>query len=101
MVEDDQHVRPFLRAALVYRGYHVSEANTGQLALSAILAGMPDLVLLDLGLPDMDGLTILKRVREWSQVPVVVLTARGQESSKVEAFSAGADDYLTKPLSLI
>ncbi len=97
LVEDDPHVRQFMRAALANRGYHVSEADTGQLALSAILASTPDLVLLDLGLPDMDGLTILMRVREWSQVPIVVLTARGQEKDKVEAFNAGADDYVTKP----
>ena len=100
LVEDDPHVRLFLRAALANQGYHVSEADTGQLALSTILGHMPDLILLDLGLPDMDGLTILRRVREWSQVPVVVLTARGQESSKVEAFNAGADDYLTKPFGV-
>ena len=97
MVEDDPHVRLFLRAALANRGYHVAEAETGQLALSMILARMPDLILLDLGLPDMDGMTVLRRVREWSQVPVIVLTARGQEDCKVEAFAAGADDYLTKP----
>ena len=100
VIEDDPAMRRLLRAALVNHAYQVSEAGTGQIALSIVLAGMPDLILLDLTLPDMDGVTILKRVREWSQVPVIVISARGEGSDKVEAFNAGADDYLTKPFGV-
>jgi two-component system, OmpR family, KDP operon response regulator KdpE len=93
-------MRRFLRAALSNAGYQVVEADTGQLAMTILLARMPDLVLLDLGLPDMDGTEILTRVREWSQVPVIVLSARGREGDKVDALDSGADDYLTKPFGV-
>ena len=100
VVEDDAPMRRFLLAALGNEGYRVREAWTGQQAMAMILAGMPDLILLDLGLPDMDGLTIIGRVREWSQIPILVLSARGQEGDKVEALNAGADDYVTKPFGI-
>jgi two-component system, OmpR family, KDP operon response regulator KdpE len=100
VIEDDTPMRRFLRAALVNAGYQVIEADTGQLAMTIILARMPDLILLDLGLPDMDGTDILTRVREWSQVPIVVLSARGHEGDKVDALDSGADDYLTKPFGV-
>ena len=100
VVEDDAPMRRFLLAALGNEGYRVREAWTGQQAMAMILAGMPDLILLDLGLPDMDGLAIIGRVREWSQIPILVLSARGQEGDKVEALNAGADDYVTKPFGI-
>ena len=100
VVEDDTPMRRFLRAALTNQGYRVTEAETGQAAFDSILAQIPDLILLDLGLPDVDGVTILERVREWSGVPVIVLSARGQEADKVEALNLGADDYVTKPFGI-
>jgi two-component system, OmpR family, KDP operon response regulator KdpE len=100
IIEDDRPIRRFLEAALTNAGYEVAEAETGRMGLTQILARMPDLVVLDLGLPDMDGLEIISRVREWSQVPIVVLSARGGEGDKVEALNAGADDYLTKPFGV-
>jgi two-component system, OmpR family, KDP operon response regulator KdpE len=100
IVEDDAPMRRFLRMALSHQGYRVLEADTGRLAMTVILARPPDLILLDLGLPDIDGTSILERVREWSQVPIVILSARGQEVDKVGALNAGADDYLTKPFGV-
>jgi two-component system KDP operon response regulator KdpE len=100
VVEDDTPMRRFLRAALANEGYKVAEAETGQSALDSIISQLPDLILLDLGLPDIDGVTILENVREWSRVPIVVLSARGQEADKVEALNLGADDYVTKPFGI-
>ena len=100
VIEDDIPMRRFLRAALQNEGHQVFEAGTAREGMTMILGHPPDLILLDLGLPDADGLTILSRVREWSQVPVVILSARGQESDKVDALNAGADDYLTKPFGV-
>jgi two-component system KDP operon response regulator KdpE len=100
VVEDDAPMRRFLLAALNNQGYHVREAWTGRQAIEMILSAIPDLILLDLGLPDMDGMAIIGRVREWSQVPILVLSARGQEGGKVEALNAGADDYVTKPFGI-
>lgn len=97
VVEDEPQVQRFLRAGLDAQGYSVVEAATGADALRVAVQYVPELILLDLGLPDMDGLEVLKRVRAWSRVPVIVLSARGQERAKVEALDAGADDYLTKP----
>jgi two-component system, OmpR family, KDP operon response regulator KdpE len=100
LIEDDTPMRRFLRAALSNVGYQVVEAENGRVGLASLLARMPDLILLDLGLPDMDGTGILERVREWSHVPIVVLSARGQEADKVDALNMGADDYLTKPFGV-
>jgi two-component system KDP operon response regulator KdpE len=100
IVEDDGPIRRFLQAALTNAGYEVTEAETGRMGLTHMLARMPDLVVLDLGLPDMDGMEIISQVREWSQVPIIVLSARGREGDKVEALNAGADDYLTKPFGV-
>lgn len=97
LIEDEPQVRRFLRATLVAHGYRLLEAETGEQGLQMAAAHTPDLVLLDLGLPDLDGLAVTRRLREWSSVPIVVLSARGQENDKVEALDAGADDYLTKP----
>ena len=100
LVEDEVQVRKFLRASLVGRGFRLVEAGEGRQGLQMASEYVPDLVLLDLGLPDMDGLEVARRIREWSQVPIIVLSARGEESQKVEALDAGADDYLTKPFSV-
>jgi two-component system KDP operon response regulator KdpE len=99
IVEDEPGVRRFLKAGLPTHGFRVIEAETGTAALRDASQYVPDLVLLDLGLPDMDGLTVTRRLREWTSVPIVVLSARGQEAQKVTALDAGADDYLTKPFS--
>ena len=100
VIEDDIPMRRFLRAALENEGYQVTEAGNARDGMTMILGHPPDLILLDLGLPDADGMTIVDRVREWSQIPVVILSARGQEADKVEALNAGADDYLTKPFGV-
>jgi two-component system, OmpR family, KDP operon response regulator KdpE len=100
VIEDDLEIRRFLRASLSGHGYQLIESGTGQRGLDLVADDQPDLVLLDLGLPDVDGLTLIRRLRGWSQVPVIVLSARGRESDKVEALDAGADDYVTKPFSV-
>jgi len=97
LVEDEPQMRRFLRVSLEGSGYRYLEAGTGQEGLSLAAQHRPDAILLDLGLPDMDGLDLVSRLREWSQTPVIVISARGQESDKVDALDAGADDYLTKP----
>jgi two-component system, OmpR family, KDP operon response regulator KdpE len=97
LVEDEPEMRRFLRAALTSRGYKLHEAVTLAEATLLATSHQPDLVLLDLGLPDGEGLGFLQKLREWSQAPVIVLSARGREDDKVDALDAGADDYLTKP----
>lgn len=97
VIEDDKQIRRFLKALLSSQSYRVLEAETGKAGLLEATAHVPELIILDLGLPDMDGLEVLRGIREWSSVPVIVLSARGQEAQKVEALDAGADDYLTKP----
>ena len=97
IVEDEPPIRRLLRATLGAHDYRTHEAATGAEALSAMRHHRPDLVLLDLGLPDIDGLVLIGRVREISPVPIVVLSSRGEEAAKVAALDAGADDYVTKP----
>jgi len=97
VVEDDRQIRRFLRALLTAQGYRVVEADTGKAGLREATARVPDVIVLDLGLPDMEGIELLREVRQWSSIPVIVLSARGQERHKVDALDAGADDYLTKP----
>jgi two-component system KDP operon response regulator KdpE len=97
VVEDEPQVMRFLRVTLPAHGYRVVEAATGRGALVHASTRGPDLVLLDLGLPDLDGVEVTRQIRLWSRVPIVVVSARGQERDKVEALDAGADDYLTKP----
>jgi two-component system, OmpR family, KDP operon response regulator KdpE len=97
VVEDESQMRTFVRLALSAHGYRVVEAQTGREGLAQAATHTPDLVLLDLGLPDIDGLEITKHLREWCTAPIIVISARGQEAQKVEALDAGADDYLTKP----
>ena len=100
MVDDEPQVLRFLRASLPHHGYRVIEAATGEDGLREAATRTPDAILLDLGLPDLDGVEVTRRLREWSTVPVIVLSARGQESDKIEALDAGADDYLTKPFGI-
>lgn len=97
IIDDEQQMRRLLRMVLESRGYEVSEAADGQLGLQEAAFQRPDVVLLDLGLPGMSGIDVLKRLREWSDVPVLILSVRDQESVKVEALECGADDYVTKP----
>jgi two-component system KDP operon response regulator KdpE len=97
VVEDEPQVMRYLRATLPAHGYRMLEAASGAQALVETQTRQPDLVLLDLGLPDLDGLEVTRRLREWTSVPIVVVSARGQERDKVQALDAGADDYLTKP----
>lgn len=97
VVEDEPQMQKFLRAALSAEGYRVVEATTGRDGLTLARTNNPDLVLLDLGLPDMDGMEVTRALREWGTMPILVISARGQEDDKVKALDCGADDYLTKP----
>jgi len=100
IVEDEAPIRRFLRASLTVEGFRVVEAVTGKEGLRVITQQIPSLVLLDLGLPDLDGTDIIRQVREWSPMPIVVISARGEEHAKIAALDAGADDYLTKPFGV-
>ena len=100
IVDDEIQIRRFLRVSLTASGYNVHEAATGQAGLDQAALVRPDVVILDLGLPDMDGLDMLRRLREWSPVPVVVLSVRDADADKIALLDAGADDYLTKPFSM-
>jgi two-component system, OmpR family, KDP operon response regulator KdpE len=99
IIDDEVQIRRLLRVALESEHYQVHEAETGQQGLAEIANRRPAIVLLDLGLPDMDGLEVLKRLREWSEAPVLVLSVRDDEAGKVAALDAGAEDYVTKPFS--
>lgn len=99
VIDDEVQIRRLLRLTLEAHGYRVFEAATGQEGITEAAQRQPDLVLLDLGLPDLDGIAVLKRLREWSRVPVVVLSVREREEDKIAALDAGADDYVTKPFS--
>ena len=100
IVEDDLQIRRFLRATLTAEGYAYYEAVTAAEGLNEFNARRPDLILLDLGLPDRDGLEVIRRVRESSQMPIVVLSARGEERDKIAALDLGADDYVAKPFGV-
>jgi two-component system KDP operon response regulator KdpE len=100
IVEDEAPIRRFLRASLTADGFRVSEATTAKEGLRLITQDHPALALVDLGLPDQDGVTVIREVRQWSKMPIIVLSARGEEESKITALDAGADDYLTKPFSV-
>lgn len=99
LIEDEPQMRRFLRITLESHGYRFIEAGTAQEGLMQASMRNPDVVLLDLGLPDLDGLVVTKRLREWTQTPIIIISAREQEQDKVKALDAGADDYLTKPFS--
>lgn len=97
VVDDETPIRRYLRAALTAQGFTVYEASDGNEAIQAVLSHRPDMIILDLGLPDMDGIEVTKRLREWSQTPIIILSVREAENDKIAALDAGADDYLTKP----
>lgn len=100
VIDDERAIRRFLHAALTAHGYLVHEAGTGEEALDAVLSLRPDLIILDLGLPGIDGVEVTRRLREWTRTPIIILSVRGDEDTKVTALDAGADDYLTKPFSV-
>jgi two-component system KDP operon response regulator KdpE len=100
VVEDDSQMRRFLRVSITSNGYRLVEAETARDGLAQAAARAPDLVLLDLGLPDDDGHVVVQRLREWAQTPIIVISARGQEEDKIKALDGGADDYLTKPFGV-
>lgn len=100
LIEDEPQIRRLLRVVLTNHGYKLIEAESGKRGISLVASEKPDVVILDLGLPDMDGLQVTTQLREWTSVPIVVLSVREQERDKVEALDAGADDYLTKPFGV-
>jgi len=100
LVEDEAQMRRFLRASLSASGFKLIEATTAAEGLSLAASHNPELILLDLGLPDEDGVSVTRKLREWTRTPIIIISARGRESSKVEALDAGADDYLTKPFGV-
>ena len=100
VIEDEVQMRRFLRASLTSNGYQVAEAETAQDGLTQAATRNPELILLDLGLPDQDGLVVTQRLREWAKTPIIVISARGREEDKIQALDAGADDYLTKPFGV-
>jgi len=100
LIEDEPQMRRFLRAALESEAYRLVEAPTARAGLAQAAGQNPDIILLDLGLPDGDGIDLTRRLREWARMPIVVISARGQERDKVAALDAGADDYLTKPFGV-
>jgi len=97
VVDDERAIRRFLRASLGAQGYTVYEASGGREALAAVISDRPDLIILDLGLPDVDGIEVTRRLREWTRTPIIILSVREEEAAKVAALDMGADDYLTKP----
>ena len=100
VIDDEQSIRRFLRVALSSQGYAVVEASSGQEGLSDAATQKPDVIILDLGLPDIDGVEVTRLLREWTQIPIIILSVRGSESDKIAALDAGADDYLTKPFGV-
>lgn len=99
VVEDDPQIKKYLTYTLNAEGYRLSTADTGQCALQILVSEHIDLMLLDLGLPDIDGMEVIRKVREWSDIPIIVVSARDQDNEKAAALDGGADDYLTKPFS--
>lgn len=100
VVDDERAIRRFLRTSLSAYNYVVYEAASGAEAMTAVIAHRPDLLILDLGLPDMDGIDVIRQLREWTRLPIVVLSVRERENDKIGALDAGADDYLTKPFGI-
>jgi two-component system KDP operon response regulator KdpE len=100
LIEDEQPIRRFLKPSLQSQDFKVLEAVTAEEGLALASSHNPDLILLDLGLPDLDGLEVLRRLREWTTTPIIILTARGKEKDKIAGLDAGADDYLTKPFDM-
>jgi len=100
VIDDERAIRRFLRVSLSAHGHKVLEAETGKDGLASAASQRPDLIILDLGLPDLDGVEVAKRIREWTQTPIIILSVRDQEETKVAALDVGADDYLTKPFGV-
>ncbi|MBF0240759.1 MAG: response regulator [SAR324 cluster bacterium] len=100
VVDDDYAIRRFLNTALQANNYMVFEADCGEAALQEVINHRPDIIFLDLGLPRMDGIEVTRRLREWTRIPIIILSVREQETDKIAALDAGADDYLTKPFSM-
>ena len=100
IVDDEQSIRRFLKVTLSAQGYTVIEAVSGQQAISLTSTQKPDVIILDLGLPDLDGVEVTKLLRQWTEVPIIILSVRGSEADKIAALDAGADDYLTKPFGV-
>src|SRR5581483_10721085 len=100
VIEDDPPLQRFLRLTLSTHNFKVIEATTGEAGIRHAANDQPDLIILDLGLPDVDGVEVTRRIREWSAIPIIVVSARGKDQDKVVALDAGADDYLTKPFSV-
>jgi two-component system KDP operon response regulator KdpE len=100
VIDDESSIQRFLRVSLEAQGYQVVEAATGKRGLVEAASRTPDLIVLDLGLPDMDGIDVTRQLREWSKAPIIVVSARGKEQDKISALDAGADDYLTKPFGV-
>src|SRR5438046_2436049 len=101
LIEDEPEIRRFLRVSLTERGYEISEATNGAEGLQLAVSKSPDVIILDLGLPDMDGKDVARQLREWSNIPIIILSARDQETDKTDALDIGADDYLTKPFGIM
>ena len=97
VVDDEEAIRQFLSVTLSSQGYEIVEAASGQEAISSVSSRQPDLIILDLALPDIDGVEVTRRLRQWTQIPIIILSVRGSENDKIAALDAGADDYLTKP----
>ena len=100
IVEDDAPIRNLISATLKTQDYRFITAANGETAIAEAASHNPDIVLLDLGLPDMDGIKVIKRIRTWSNMPIIVISARSEDTDKIDALDAGADDYLTKPFSV-
>jgi two-component system, OmpR family, KDP operon response regulator KdpE len=100
LIEDEAQMRRFLRASLISNGYQLIEADTGKDGLAQAIARTPDLILLDLGLPDLDGLEVTENLRQWATMPIIVISARDREEHKIKALDAGADDFVTKPFGV-
>lgn len=100
VVDDERPIRRFLQTSLTAHGFAVFEAASGREALGTVINGRPDLIILDLGLPDIDGVEVTRQLREWTQLPIIILSVRDQEKIKIAALDAGADDYLTKPFGI-
>jgi two-component system KDP operon response regulator KdpE len=100
IVDDEQSIRRFLRVSLESQKYTIIEASTGQEALTKMVSEKPEIVVLDLGLPDMDGVEVTRLIRQWSQIPIIILSVRNSDKDKIAALDAGADDYLSKPFSV-
>ncbi|MCL6604967.1 MAG: response regulator [Paenibacillus sp.] len=100
VVEDDKPIRKLITTTLETQGYKYHTAETGEASILEAVSRQPDIIILDLGLPDMDGVDIIKKVRTWSNVPIIVVSARSEDRDKIQALDAGADDYLTKPFSV-